>query len=58
MSISIEADESDEIMEALEAAMAGEIGPAVLVEELVDGVTLIVSFGSGCEFRILQRPSR
>ena len=57
MSISIEADESEEIIEALEAATAGEIAPAVLVEELADGVTLIVSFSSGESFRYYNVPA-
>jgi|HubBroStandDraft_6_1064221.scaffolds.fasta_scaffold02559_4 hypothetical protein len=57
MSISIEADESEEIKDALEAAADGEIAPAVLVEQLAEGVTLLVSFSSGESFRYFNVPA-
>jgi hypothetical protein len=57
VSISIEADESEEIIEALEAASAGEVAPAVLVEELAEGVTLIVTFGDGSSYKYFNVPA-
>jgi hypothetical protein len=53
--ISISA-EDDDVAEALEAVVTGELTAVELAAELAEGVTLIVSFGDGSSYRYFHVP--